>query len=361
MKKILPVCLLLFILLLGFTSCKDNVQENDEIEDSKKSFSVGLNYGLDSDTQSYHVVGIGTCTDTDIVIPSSYNGLPVTEISGRAFIMCKNLTSVTIPDTVVSIGINAFYGCENLTSIVIPDSVTFISSGAFAGCARAFEIENGVSYIGKWVIDCDDSVTNAVIRDGTLGIANMAFCSNTSLTSITVPDSVAYVCWGAFERCTSLTSITVGVNNQFYQSIDGNLYTKDGKTFLQYATGKTDSEFAIPNGVTSIGGYAFSYCTALTSITIPDSVTVIGFSAFEGCTSLFSLTIPDSVTSIERFAFYDCTSLTRIFIPKSVKSIGAFSFDGCMNLNVCFEAELSELELIDVFLPSCSLEFGCKE
>ena len=113
---------------------------------------------MDSDTQSYHVVGIGTCTDTDIVIPSSYNGLPVTGISGLAFRMCKNLTSVTIPDTVVSIGVDAFYGCENLTSIVIPDSVTFISSGTFAGCTRAFEIENGVSYIGKWVIDCDDSV-----------------------------------------------------------------------------------------------------------------------------------------------------------------------------------------------------------
>ena len=88
----------------------------------------------------------------------------------------------------------------------------------------------------------------------------------------------------------------------------------------------------IPNGVTSIGDYAFDDCVNLASITIPDGVTSIGKSAFDGCTDLASITIPNSVTSIGDYAFNWCKSLTSITIPDSVTSIGLDVFSACTNL-----------------------------
>jgi hypothetical protein len=104
-----------------------------------------------------------------------------------------------------------------------------------------------------------------------------------------IGDSVTSIGDGAFEYCTSLTSITVDLDNAAYKSIDGNLYTKDGKTLIQYAIGKTDTSFEIPDSVTSIGDDAFSSCDSLTSVVIGDSVTSIGDDAFWICRSLTSV------------------------------------------------------------------------
>ena len=194
---------------------------------------------------------------------TTYN---VTSIGEDAFFWCESLTSVEIGDSVTSIGDSAFYWCSSLTSVVIPDSVTSIGDSAFDNCD--------------------------------------------SLTSIEIPDSVTSIGDYAFLSCESLTSITVDENNTTYKSIDGNLYSKDGKTLIQYAIGKTATSFTIPDAVTSIGNYAFYNCDSLTSIEIPDSVTSIGNSAFFDCSSLTSVVIGDSVTSIGEYAFAWCTSLT---------------------------------------------------
>ena len=233
-------------------------------------------------------------------------------------------------------------------------------------------------------------------------MANFDFTSTSTICSITgikdktiievlVPNYVTSISQGVFDRCTSLTSITIGAgvmelggiiigagvmeiediifagcnsltniivdeNNQCYKSIDGNLYSKDGKTLVKYAIGKTDTCFIIPdtvtdiaywafyqcstitsimisNGVTSIGDYAFAYCTNLTSITIPESVTNIGESGtFIGCTSLTTVTIPDSVTSNLYNMFNGCTGLTSVTIGKNVTMIDAMAFSACTNL-----------------------------
>ena len=104
------------------------------------------------------------------------------------------------------------------------------------------------------------------------------------------------------------------------------------------------NSIVIPNGVTSIGYWAFSSCSRLTSITIPDSVTSIGSEAFEWCTSLESITIPDSVTSIGSSAFEGCSSLTSVTIPDSVTSIGYCAFSSC-----------SSLTSITILNPDCDI------
>ena len=136
----------------------------------------------------------------------------------------------------------------------------------------------------------------------------------------------------ALSYCQSLTSINVDKDNSKYYSIDGNLFNKDKLILIQYALGKTEKSYIVPNGVTSIGAGAFEYCEHLTSIEIPNSVTSIGADAFGYCKNLTSIKIPTSVTSIGDYAFEYCKNLTSIEIQNSVTSIGAGAFGYCENL-----------------------------
>lgn len=132
-------------------------------------------------------------------------------------------------------------------------------------------------------IDCNDELESIVIPDTITTISDMAFKGCTSLTSVVIPASVTSIGTEVFLGCESLTSITVDENNKNYKSVDGNLYSKDGKTLIQYAIGKKNEGFVIPTGVTSICENAFWDCLSLTSVIIPDSVTSVGNWAFDEC------------------------------------------------------------------------------
>lgn len=231
-----------------------------------------------------------------------------------------------IPNSITSIGDDAFYNCYALDNIIIPDSVTSIGKSAFDSCK---------------------SLKSVTIPDSVTSIGTHAFEECHSLTSVTIPDSVMSIGGLVFFKCTGLTSITVDTNNQTYKSIDGNLYSKDEENLIQYAIGKTDTSFKIPNSVTTIGEGAFYHCNSLKSVTIPNSVRIIGVAAFYGCNSLTSVTIPESVMSIRENAFYSCDNLTSVTIPYSVISINSHAFYSCTGLNsITFNGTIAQWNAI---------------
>ena len=237
-------------------------------------------------------------------------------ICDSAFENCWSLTSVTIPNSVTSIGYSAFRRCHGLTSVTIPNSVTSIGNRAFWGCS---------------------GLTSVTIPNSVTSIGDYAFSRCRSLTSVTIPTSVTRIGNGAFANCNGITHPII-VNDMFvflpngyegHYSIPENISKIIGGAFA-VCHGLTS--VTIPNSVTSIGISAFWKCSGLTSVTIPNSVTSIGDYAFRECSSLTSITIPNSVTGIGREAFRSCSGLTSVTIPNSVTSIGDFAFDGCRGI-----------------------------
>lgn len=282
-------------------------------------------------------------------IPPHINQLPVTAIGDKAF-REKNLTGITIPNSVTSIGDNAFYG-NRLTRVIIPNSVTSIGEETFSdNQLTSVTISTSVSIIGYGAFT-NNQLASVTIPAGVTTIGYGAF-SNNQLTSVTIPASVISIGSGAFygNQLTGitipvgvisigsgalgfnpkLTAINVSPENPNYSSTDGVLYNKDKTTVLQWPAGKS-GEVTIPGSVTVIGEEAFAH-SQLTSVTIPASVTSIENYAFSN-NHLTSITIPASITSIGNYAFTN-NQLTSITIPASVSSIGDRMVDNIGNLAV---------------------------
>ncbi len=241
----------------------------------------------------------------------------VTSIGDYAFYYCKSLTNIEIPNSVTSIGDYAFEDCWSLQSIVIPNSVINVGEEAFSGCDKLkYNTQSNLKYLGN-------SENLYLYLEGT---------TSNSLTSITINANCKIVGASAFSDCNSLTNIKVSDGNSNYVSINGDLYSKDGKTLVQYATGKTEKIFIIPTTVTNIGAYAFSRCDSLRAIVMPDNVTSIGNYAFFICDSLEVIEISNNVMSIGEYAFFSCSSLTSITIPNGAKSIEIGAFRNCSSL-----------------------------
>jgi hypothetical protein len=285
----------------------------------------------------------------DVTIPDTINGLPVTCIGDAAFYnggrpLPYTLTSITIPDSVISIGGFAFAWNYTLRSARLGYGLRTIGDGAFADCGLiGVWFEGDAPSLGGPNVFLYGASTVYYLA-GTTGWGStfggvptalwLPFTYTTTNSTITItgytspartiPDTinglpVTGIGPSAFSGCTSLTNGTIPSS-----------VTSIGERAFAGCSGLT--RVTLPNSVTTIGDQAFFCCTNLTSVTLPNSVTSIGEGAFVACTALTSVTIPNSLTNIPAMAFMDCTSLTNITIPNGVTSIGDRAFEVCSSL-----------------------------
>ena len=228
---------------------------------------------------------------TSVQLPSG-----LTQIANSLFYECSQLVSVNIPSSVRTIGNNAFNNCRSLTNLTLPASLTFVGRGAFRAtpwyAAQYDEAPDGPFYIGTQLFGYkgDKPTGELEIKEGTTCVGVEAFRDCDGLTSITFPKSVAYVDYMAFYNCTGLKAIHI-TDLAAWCGIEFQEESRSSSNPLNYAhhlylNGEEVTDLVIPEGVTSIGDYAFDNCTALTSVTIPNGVTTIGTYAFRRCNSL---------------------------------------------------------------------------
>ncbi len=304
-----------------------------------------------------------------------------------AFGNCTSLKSIAIPDSVTSIGSSAFRDCSSLTSITIPEGVTSIGSSAFSGCSSltSVTILEGVTSIGNYAFcDCS-SLTSVTILEGVTSIGNYAFSGCSSLTNLEIPASVTSVGNNAFSDCAALKDIYYGGSRAALKRIlsaadissdcvlhgeivdsgtckdsltwvldnDGVLTVSGSGKMGYYSTSSRAPWYTyreeitaavLENGVTSVGGRAFSDCSSLTSVMISESVTGIGSYAFSGCNSLTSVAIPISVISIGGAAFSGCTALKDMYYGGSQGALKRMSADANLPADCTLHGATSDLD-----------------
>lgn len=311
--------------------------------------SLGLAYRVNSDGLSCTITGMGSCKDTDVVIPAVYDGYIVTALGERAFYGCKKLLSIRLPDTITEVGRAVFGRCDHLEQVNIPEGLTYIGADMFWDCDRltSFEIPEHVTVIKQSsFLGCDRLISITIPRSVTI-IEEDAFCGCWRLPSIELPDSIIRIEDGVFADCRNLTSIVLPDSvldispDAFNQCVNlGEEY--DGCRYLAFRgnpyylllgpASKDIKKADIQPGTVMIGKEAFWECYSLTTVNIPDSVREIGSNAFSNCSNLTEVTIPEGVENIRIWTFCDCSSLKSITIPNSVTYIGEKVFSRCVKL-----------------------------
>lgn len=259
-------------------------------------------------------------------------GLPtsVIEIGDYAFEE-SSFEYITIPDSVIKIGMGVFMRNTSLKHISLSSSIDQINQSMFAYCTALSQIEipNGVLTIGVGAFKGCDSLSNVTIPNKVKNIHQSAFSNCKNLIEISIPASVKTIVSYAFGGCKNLLTIKVEEENANYKSVDGNLYSKDGKKLIQYAIGKKETSFTVPNGVEVVGDSAFSRAKLL-EIVLPEGLLTLESNAF-GYSSLETIVLPSSLKTIKAWAF-DHTNLTSIVIPKNVTTLEGQSFFYCQKL-----------------------------
>ena len=313
----------------------------------------------------------------DITVPDD-----IETISGYAFEQNTNLTKITFPDSVWRIDTAAFSGCSALKEITLPPRLKKIQYALLKGCSSltSVKIPYQVSLVGSCAfMDCT-SLKEITVPDSVHDIYEQAFCGCTALQSITILDPECIIEGNAQTICNTYDSegenavfkgVIRGYDNSTAQEYaekygysfeslgdaskrprvfgeDLTWTLEDGVLTISGTGAMPDYDFlmntpwenvrdsiqrvVLEEGVTSIGDYAFTQCSALASVSIPETVKSIGYLAFDSCTALKTVKIPGNVEIVGPAAFSDCTSLTTVYMLDGVKFVGGSAFQGCIGL-----------------------------
>lgn len=314
----------------------------------------GIGYKLYDDTETAIVEDskfFGECYKGDIVIPQFVidkkgQKYEVTAIDDKCFYECEQLTSITFPESINSLGVNCVCNCPNLKSVKFPSKVKklALTNGCFANAINleTLTLPEGLVSIGPSCFQYCYKLSNVVIPEGVKNIDDKAFQYCEELRSITLPQSISSIGSKCFWYCASLASIkfsnradslTIGeygfkgcVNLVSVSLPDGTISL--GDNCFQECSGLTD--ITLPNTLASLGELCF-HSTGLTSVTLPESLTNIGKDCFLSCKNLLNFVWPKSVPFVSDYCFDDCENLSCVFLPEGVTSLGRGCFD-CQNL-----------------------------
>ena len=266
-------------------------------------FSVALNFKLNETKDGYIVSGVGVCDRTEIFVPATYNGLPVTEIGESAFnaiydSVCSQIAKVYLPDSIEKIDESAFLSCESLKEIQLPENLVYIGPSAFQFCESLTEmaIPSNVTYLGGYAFAECFLLQKVLLQDGILEIGENTFEYCSSLKSIYIPKAIKDIPSMFAMGCESLENVEFG------------------------------------GEITSIGKAAFVECKSLKTIDLGSKLEKMGPLAFFRCSALTEITLPDTVKRIDESAFKQCTSLRKIRIPNGLEVLGNEIVTGCEQL-----------------------------
>ena len=300
--------------------------------------------------QFYQVVGIGNVTSDEIVVPSTYNGLPVIRIGGRAFENKVNLKKIILPNTIEHIDNLAFAGCTALEYIDLPTSLIYIKSDVFSGSGiRILDLTDNTALNSFACADCPN--LEAVKLPKNLSHLSFKCFENTpKLKSLTLPDSLGVIGGEAFVG-SSIESI----------KIPKKVYYIGESAFENTVINSV--EFESGSKLETINKSAFKGCNNLKSIVIPASVTTVGAYAFSGCTNLTSVTFEEGSKLETLNSIFQNSRITEFTIPKSVTEIAPWVFDGLSSLTkVRFEDDSNVTVLPTQLFNGCynliTVDFG---
>ena len=234
----------------------------------------------------------------------------------KIYVNGEEISELTIPNSLTSIGDYAFDGCRSLKSVVIPNTITSIGNYSFAMCLGLTSIEIPISTtsIGDYAFDGCTGLKSLMIPNSVTSIGDCAFLSCSFLTSVSIPSSVKEVGYSAFSSCERLNSVHIS-NIESWCDI---IFFNELSNPLSYAhhiylNDNEITDLDIPDNITTIRKYVFYGASSITSVTIPDGVTSIGDYVFKGCGNMSSVTIPKSILSIGKYSFSDCTELSDVY------------------------------------------------
>lgn len=265
------------------------------------------------------------CTSlTNVYFSNSIN-----HIGEEAFEGCDKLMNISLPNNLVTIGINAFKNCYKLARAIIPNSVTTIGNSAFSGCKSIgnLTIGNKVLTIGGNAFQNCSILKRIIIPDSVISIGAYAFSGCLNLVSTTIGKGVTTIGGDAFYNCTGELIINSKIVETDYANYNYPTWSHEGWLY-----GAKFSKIIIGNNIKRIGKRAFFNCQNLASVIIDNGVSQIGDEAFEGCTNLESVNIPNDAVSIGYDAFSNCQSLASINIPMNIQQIGNNAFYSCTSL-----------------------------
>ena len=269
------------------------------------------------------------------------NGVATSMIGAYAFNGCTSLTSLSLVGSFQTIGDYAFAYC-GMTSLTIDATITSIGEFAFSSCSlTSLSLTGNVQEIGDYAFAYCTSLTSLLLTGNIQKIGDHAFYSCSSLNTVTFPKSPTSIGSHAFDSCTSLNSIEIpGTVTEIgdYAFIDAGLTSvtidegvKSTGAYMFYKCGNLTT-VTLPESLTTIADGSFAFCSNLDHVKIPARVTCIGDGAFSNCTSLSEITLQDGVKTIGASAFLSCRGLTSITLPDSVTDIGKDAFWYCSNL-----------------------------